>query len=59
MDDHFNNNLENVNLDVELLKEDCSENSPKCTNFKAQYFLLRMAKGRYTKLDWYTIDGKR
>lgn len=46
------------NLDRDLLEEDCSPNSPKCTVFKAEYFLLRMTKGRSIRLDWYTQDNQ-
>ena len=45
-------------LDRALLEEDCSPNSPKCTVFKAEYFLLRMMKRRSIRLDWYTQDNQ-
>lgn len=45
-------------LNRDLLKEDCSENSSRCTVFKTKYFVLRMIKARSIKLDWYTAEDK-
>ena len=48
--------VRNAKLDRDRLEEDCSPSSPKCTVFKAEYFILRMMKGRSIRLDWYTQE---